>query len=236
MPGPAGVCQRRSPGGVPRVPMPSGGCGAGGCRGRASVVGRSDSAPGGLEGSGRGPGHRPPPLSPRSYSLRGEWGDGPGPVQLRSRGFPALCFPTTLRPSGGGPEPNPVLGGLQGADWALLWDWEGTGEPGYSAGAVCTQRGCGVLQGGLHSHPQSRAGCPWLGPQPGLCPIPALGMEFSHGGVQRPPPLPCAPLLPVQHWDGVSGWMSNPGRMRDAHTARVGLSLPASQDLGFVTV
>lgn len=29
VPGPTGVCEQRSPGGVPRVPMPSGGCGVG---------------------------------------------------------------------------------------------------------------------------------------------------------------------------------------------------------------
>lgn len=110
VPGPTGVCEQRSPGGVPRVPMPSGGCGVGywgaACAGAAlrswGAPTLSRGAPGVWEGS-RAP--AAPTLAPvPPGSLRGagggEWGDGPGSVQLCSRGFPALCFPIILCLSG----------------------------------------------------------------------------------------------------------------------------------------
>lgn len=74
----------------------------------------------------------------------------------------------------------------------------------------------GVLPGGLPFPPSEQGWVPWLGPQPRLCPIPALGMELSHGGMQQPPSLPCAPM---QHRDGINGWMSNPGHRQDAGCA-----------------
>lgn len=170
--------------------------GRGGCRGRASVVGRSDSAPGGPEGSGRGPGHRPPPLSPRSYSLRGEWGDGPGPVQLRSRGFSALCFPTTLRPSGGGPDPILSLVDSRARTGPCCGTGRGQGNPVTLLGLFALKEDAGCCREGCIPTLRAGLGAPGWVHSPGCAPFLLWEWSSAMGGCSGPLPFPvhhCSP-------------------------------------------
>lgn len=138
MPGPAGVCQRRSPGGVPRVPMPSGGCGAGsrGAGGAGAAL-RSWGALTLPRGASRGLGGVPG--TGRPHSLPGPIPCGvsgamaPAPcssapeVSLLSA-FPPLCVPRGAAPTQSCPWWTPGLGlgpavGLGGDRGTRLLCW-----------------------------------------------------------------------------------------------------------------
>lgn len=247
MPGPAGVCQRRSPGGVPRVPMPSGRRGAGsrGAGGAGAAL-RSwgaltlpRGAPRGLGGvPGTGCPHSLP--GPIPCGVSGAMAPAPcssAPEVSLLSAFPPLCVPRGAAPTqscpwwtpGLGLGPAVGLGGDRGTRllcWVCLHSKRMRGAAGRAAFPPSEQGWVPLAESTARAVPHSCSGNgvqPWGGaaaPSPSLC---TTAPRAALGWGQR---LDVQPRTDAGCSHG-SGWALPPGLTGFGfrHRVRTGLCL-----------
>lgn len=201
MPGPAGVCQRRSPGGVPRVPMPSGGCGAGsrGAGGAGAAL-RSwgaltlpRGAPRGLGGVlGTGRPHSLP--GPIPCGVSGAMAPAPcssAPEVSLLSAFPPLCVPR-------GAAPNPILSLVdsRARTGPCCGTGRGQGNLVTLLGLFALKEDAGCCREGCIPTLRAGLGAPGWVHSPGCAPFLLWEWSSAMGGCSGPLPFPvhhCSP-------------------------------------------